>query len=197
MEFNSTNLPALVSKGLYEQKNYDIDAIHIDKLYYTLFYSVSAVLREIKSKENPVSFIIKDIRDNDIAAATVEYFDNEGDNPGNWSLAWTFDPKDVPENADKKDLQNPLYHPHFKSIAGEKFGMMFTDSTALVNLMTFCVEQLYKWLDENAKEGEDVEIVLDGVFTAKVQIEDGKKVFAIIPAGEVKTMIKDDVTIEK
>lgn len=198
MEFNSTNLPAIVSKGLYEEKHYDIDTIHIDKLYYTLFYSVSAILREIKSKTNPVSFVIKDIKNNEIAAATVQYFDNEGDNPGNWSLTWTFDPKDIPENSNKEaNLQNALYHPHFKSIAGEKWGMMFVDSSSLVNLMTYCVEQLYKWLDINAKEDEEVEITLDGVFTAKVVVEDGKKIFAIIPAGEVKTMIKDDITIEK
>ena len=131
----------------------------------------------------------------------VKYFDNEEDNPGNWSLTWTFDPKDIPEDAVKEDLLNPLFHPHFKAISAEKFGMMFTGDAALVNIMTFCIEQLYKWLDENAKKGEDVEITLDGVFTAKVQVEDvngeEQKVFAIIPAGEVKTMIKDDVSIEK
>jgi hypothetical protein len=201
MEFNSTNLPAIVSKGLYEQLNYDVDAIHIEKFYYVLFYSVSTILREIKSKDHPVSYVFKDKKRNEIAAATVEYFDNERDNPGNWSLTWTFDPKDIPENAVKEDLLNPLFHPHFKAISGEKYGMMFTGDTALVNIMTFCIEQLYKWLDENAKKGEDVEINLDGVFKAVVQVEnvngEDQKIFAIIPAGEVKTMIKDDVSIEK
>ena len=150
MEFNSTNLPQNVSMGLYNEKSYDLDAIHVDKLYYVLFHSVSYVLKELKTKDNPVTFVIKDIKDNEIAAATVEYYDGEDDNPGNWSLVWTFNPKDIPANAVKYDLSNDLYHPHFKSIAGEKYGMIFTDRTSLINLMTYIVEQLYKWLDENA-----------------------------------------------
>lgn len=197
MEFNSTNLPQNISAGLYNDQSYDYDAIHVDKLFYTLFYSVSYILREIKSKDHPVAFVITDIKDNEIAAAIVEYFEGEEDNPGNWSLVWTFNMDDIPANAEKKTLQNDLYHPHFKAVAGEKYGMAFIDRTAIIVLMTYIVEQLYKWLDENAKENEVVEITLDGVFTAKVEVVDGKKEFAIIPAGEVKTIIKDDLAIEK
>jgi len=56
---------------------------------------------------------------------------------------------------------------------------------------------LRRWLDENAKENEVVSIEQDGVFEARVAVENGEKVFAIEPAGEVKIIIKDDAAIEK
>ena len=197
LNFNSSNLPNSISHGLFNEKGYDVAEIHVEKLFYILFYGTANLLKDKKSKETPVSFMITEVDGKPVAAATVEYFDGEGDNPGNWSLTWTFNPDDIAENAVKIDLQNDLTHSYFRSIAGEKYGMKFYDRTSIVTLLTFITEQLYKWLDENAKEGEVVEINLDGIFDAKVEIVDGVKVFAIDPAGEVKTIIKDDTAIEK
>ena len=195
MEFYSTNLPHNVSHGLYHEKGYDVAESHIDKIYNILFYGVSYLLKNNESKEKPVSFIVTNIKGKPIASATVEHFDNEENETGNWSLVWSFDPEDIPENAEKLELQNDLTHSYFRTVAGEKYFMKFFDRTSIIELLSFSVEQLYKWLDENAKEGEEVSIELDGVFTAKVNIEDGKKIFAIIPSGEVKTIIKDDASI--
>lgn len=198
MEFYSTNLPHNVSHGLYHEKGYDVAESHIDKIYNILFYGVSNLLKANESKANPTSFVVTDIKGKPIASATVEYHDNadDTDNPGNWSLTWSFDPEDIPENAEKLDLQNDLTHSYFRTVAGEKYFMKFFDRTCIITLLSFAVEQLYKWLDENAKEGEEVVVDLDGVFTAKVNVEDGKKIFAIIPSGEVKSIIKNDAAID-
>ena len=198
MEFNSTNLPQNVSKGLLEQFNYDFAPMYVEKLYDVLFYSAAYVLKELKDKNAPVAYVISDVKKNEIAAAMVEYHEGEDDNPGNWSLIWTFNvAEDVPANALKIYLDDVKTHKHFKTVAGTRQRFQYSNVEALVNLNTYIISELYKWLDENANEKEAVEIVLDNVFTAKVQIEDGKKNFAIIPAGEVKTIIKDDVAIEK
>lgn len=197
MEFMSTSLPHNMSDGLYNEKGYDVAETHIDKLFYTLFFGVANLLKDNKSKDAPTTFLITEVAGKPVASATVEYFDGEGDNPGNWSLVWSFNPDDIPANATKLDLQNDLTHSYFRVIAGEKWGMKFFDRTSIVTLMTYSVEQLYKWLDENAKEGEVVDIELEGVFSAKVEIKDGEKVFAIEPMGELKTVIKDDSAIEK
>jgi hypothetical protein len=131
-----------------------------------------------------------------VAAMTIEYFDNK-ENPGNWTLTWTFNEEDLPANTNKLDLQNDNTHPYFRVAAGEKYGIKFYDRSALVILMTVAAEQLYKWLDENAKEGSIIDIELESVFTASVEVVDGNKVFAVEPAGEIKTLIKDDSAIEK
>ena len=195
MEFMSTNLPHNISHGLYQEKGYDVAEAHIDKLFYITMFGVANVLKDLKDVSCPTAFTITTMK-KPIAAAIVEYFDNKSNDPGNWSLVWTFNPDDIPENVKVINLKDPDTHSYFRMIAGEKYGMKFTDTTAIVTLISYCMEQLYKWLDENAKEGETVEIELDGIFNAKVEIENGVKIFAIDPAGEVKTVIKDDSALE-
>ena len=196
-EFMSTALPHNISHGLYHEKGYDLAEAHIDKLFTIIFYGAANILKDNKSKEAPTSFTITEIKDKPVAFATVQYFEGNGDKPGNWSLTFGFNPEDIPANSTKIDLQNDLTHSYFRMVAGEKFGLKFIDRDSIIDLITFAMEQLYKWLDENAKEGEVVGVELDGVFTATVEVVDGVKVFAIDPAGEVKTIIKDDASIEK
>lgn len=193
MEFVSTNLPHNISHGLYHEKGYDLAETHVDKIFYTMFYGVSNLLKDNKSMEKPTTFVINEVNGKPIAGATVEFFKDSN----NWSLTWTIEPENIPADSNKLDLQNDLTHSYFRTIAGEKWGMRFHDRTALITMLTYSIEQLYKWLDENAKEGSVVEIELDGVFKASVEVKDGKKVFAVEPMGEVKTMIKDDSGIEK
>ena len=47
-----------------------------------------------------------------------------------------------------------------------------------------------KWLDNNAVDGEEVGVEMDGVFQASVAVENGEKVFSIVPDGEIKKIIK-------
>lgn len=197
MEFMSTNLPNMVSYGLFQEHSFDLGEAHIDKMFNILFTGVSNILKDNMNKEQPTVFVINEKDGRPVAFAKVEYFEGENDNPGNWSLVWGFDPEDIPEKCLKLDLGNSLIHSYFKAIAGEKYGIRFTDTSSLVVVLTYCIEQLYKWLDENAKEDSETEIELDGVFKAVVKVVDGKKIFAVIPMGEIKTMIKDDSSIEK
>ena len=105
MEFTSTNLPHNISHGLYHEKGYDVAETHIDKLFYVIMFGTANLLKDTKSKDAPTAFILTNIKNKPVAAAIVEYFDN-GDNPGNWSLSWTFDPEKIPENAVKINLQD-------------------------------------------------------------------------------------------
>lgn len=196
MNFSETNLAHNISHGLFHEKSYDIAEAHVDKLFYTLFTGTSLLLRDVKSTEIPVSLIFTEVADKFVAGATIEYFSN-GDAPGNWSLAWTFSEDDIPSNAKKLYISDNINYPYFTTAAGNKYGMRFEDKAAITIMLTYLMEQLYKWLDENAKEGSTVSVELESVFSASVEVVDGKKVFAVEPAGEVKTLIKDDAAIEK
>lgn len=198
MKIFETTLPQNYSKGLFEEKCYDFPAEHTDKIANVLFTAVSTFLNDVKKKDRPVSFELAEADGRVVAAAIVQYFPNEDENkPGNWSLVWTFDEADIPENTNRISIKDPNTHSYFRSIAGDKYGMRFKDPTCLVTVMTYLASQLRKWLDENAKESEEVTIEQDSVFQARVAVENGQKVFAIEPAGEIKLLIKDDTSIEK
>lgn len=198
MKLFDTNLPAMYSKGLFEEKCSDLAPEHMDKMFDVIFTGVANLLNQAKSKDHPTAFTFRNIDSSLVAAALVQFFPNEDESkPGNWSLVWTFDETDIPENALKIDFSDTQTHSYFRAVAGEKYGMRFEDVSSLVDCLTYALIQLKKWLDENAKEGAEVSVELDAIFQARVSVENGEKVFAVEADGEIKNLIKDDAAIEK
>ena len=198
MKLFDTNLPAMYSKGLYEEKCSDLAPEHMDKMFDVIFTGTANLLSQAKSKDKATAFTFRKIDGSLIAAAVVQYFENEDKkNPGNWSLVWTFDEADIPENSLLIDFSDTQTHSYFRAVAGEKYGMRFEGVAELVDCLVYALSTLKKWLDENAKENAETSIELDGFFQARVAVENGEKIFAIEPDGEIKNLIKDDAAIEK
>lgn len=197
MNINETALPQNLSRVLLEDKHLDVAAEHTAMIYDVLFTAVANLLNSAKSKEKPTAFVITRVDGSVVIAAILQYFPGETKkDPGNWSLVWTFDQSDIPEGSLVINIADPNTHSYFASVFLEKYSIMEEDDT-LIDLFKTAAEQLHKWLDENAKAGEEVTIEEAGVFQARVAIENDEKVFSIEPDGEIKVLIKDDAAIEK
>lgn len=197
MNINETALPQNLSRVLLEDKHLDVAAEHTSMIYDVLFTAVANLLNSAKSVEKPTAFVITRVDGSVVIAAILQYFPGETKkDPGNWSLVWTFDQSDIPEGSLVINIADPNTHSYFASVFLEKYSIMEEDDT-LIDLFKTAAEQLHKWLDENAKAGEEVTIEEDGVFQARVAIENDEKVFSIEPDGEIKVLIKDDAAIEK
>lgn len=195
--FDST-LPQNYSKALFEEKCFDLAPEHTDKMFDVLFTGTANLLKSIKSLEKPIVFIINDLKGNMVAASICQYFKNDdASKPGNFSLVWTFDPADIPEGALITSMDDTKTHSFFIAVAGSKYGIKFKDASCIVNTLGYTMVQLKKWLDENAKEGQIISVELDGVFQGRVEVQNGVKVFAVEPDGEIKNLIKDDAAIEE
>lgn len=198
MNLYDTQLPANFSRGLFEDKCMDLAAEHLDKIFDCLVTGVATLMNNSKSMDKPVAYVIKKPEGAFVVGCVVQYFPNEDkNNPGNWNMTWTFYEDDIPKDATIIDINNVQTHSYFIGVAGSKYGMTFKDEGSLVVTLVYAFEQLKKWLDENAKEGETVSIEVEGLFQARVAIENGEKVFAIEADGEIKNLIKDDAAIEK
>ena len=198
MKLFDTQMPQMYSKALFEEKCTDLAPEHTGKMLDVVFTGTANLLNQAKSKEKPTVFTFRKINGDLIAAAMVRFFENEDtNNPGNWSLVWTFDEADIPEAALKIDFSDLQTHSYFIAAAGEKYGMQFKTDAMLVDCISYALIQLKKWLDENAKEGTEVMIEQDAIFQARVAVENGAHVFAIEPAAEIKVLIKSDAMIEK
>ena len=57
------------------------------------------------------------------------------------------------------------------------------------------IDTLTKFLDTNADEAEEVELIYKGIFTATVAVEGGEKVIDIVPGELVKQFIKSDSSL--
>ena len=193
-----TSLPENYAKGLFQDKYYDIGEEHTHKFFDILFNGTAYALNSVKSKEKPAVFEFRTLDKKFVAASIVRFFENEDTTkPGNWNLVWTFDEADLPDDRNVITLDDSQAKPFFVSVAGDKYGIRFNTPDALVNMLIYLLEQLKKWLDENAKADEVVSVGYEGLFQARVAVENGEKVFALEVDGEIKLLIKDDAAIEK
>lgn len=199
MKLYDSSLPNNYARGLFDEYNANLGPEHTDKIANITFTATALVLNGYKSKTNPVALRYERADGSMVIAAIVQFFENtdDPDQPGNWNLVFTFDENDIAENTNVISMLNPLVHPYFRSVAGNKYSITFKTTQDIIDLPTYFFEQLRKWLDENTKEGEETSIECEGVFQARGAVEGGEKVFSVEPDGEIKVLIKDDAAIEK
>lgn len=198
-EILDTSMPANWSENLMYSLAWDIRPEFVTKVIECIFLVSSEVLSDSKSKTQPVALVYRKVNKEVVAAAICQFFPNEDDptKPGNWSLVWTFEESDIPENANIIEASSSHVCVYFKAVAGAKFNIEY-DAPDVINVLNVeTLAAIKKWLDENAKEKEEVILNQESVFQARVAVEGGAKVFAIEPAGEIKMLIKDDASIEK
>lgn len=197
-KLTDTEIPDHFSRGLFEEKGIDIAPEHMTKILDSAVTGIANLLNNAKSTDKPTAYTITRFDHQFVVACIVEYFDNtDKNNPGNWSMVWTFDEADIPKDALKIDISNVETHSYIRSIAGEKYGMKYYDESCLVTTTIYGFSQIKKWLDENASESEEIGVEVESLFQARVIVENGVKIFAIEADGEIKNLIKDDAAIEK
>ena len=193
-----TDLPDHFSRRLFKEKNLDLAAEHLYKVYDAAVTGIANLLSHSKSKDRPTASVIRRFDKVFVVGCVVQFFPNSDDsNPGNWSMIWTFNEADIPENALIIEIENGDTHSYIIAVAGDKYGMKYPDDSSFLACNIIAFLELKQWLDENAKENEEVGVEVEGLFQARVAVENGEKVFAIEADGEIKNLIKDDAAIEK
>jgi len=195
LRFEETNLPEDVSREMANE-NVTLGAIHVPKVVKVLMVGVSKLLGDIKSTERAKAIAFRRLDGSFIAGAKVEYHPNtespDDVSAGNWSYVWTFYEGDL-EGADVTDMSTSNTVFSYFIIAADKLHRMkFTTEAMGMRLFNLILEGISHWLDDNAKDGEVSSIVMPGVLNASCTVVDGVVEKAIVPDGDVKTLIKSD-----
>lgn len=191
-----TTLPEIYQRIVDEEANQIVDASQTSKIADVAFTGVSNCLSNMKLKEKPIAFVFEELNGNFDAGAVVKFHDGGNDAGDNWSYVWTFNQEDIPEDAKVIKMADLPAHQYFNAVSGEKYRFSIKDF-CIVDLYTKFFKVLSAWLDENASKDEEVSIVLDGVFEARVVVDGEEIIKSIEPSGEMKTLIKNDAAIEK
>ena len=193
-----TKIPHMYSTGLYNEKGFDVAWEHTHKVLDVMVNGITQALSDIKSKDYPVAFVLKEKNDEFVVACLVQYFPNEDDEtkPGNWNYSWTFYESDLPEKTRIMNIEESNYLGYFRTYGHTKWGMVFEDSAYPAILFKYLMVVIRNWLDNNASETEERGVKLDGVIQFRVAVENGEKIFAAELDGEIKQMIKSDAAIE-
>lgn len=198
MKFMETSIPEIFSRTL-DEKGAIFAANHTAKILKIVVYSVSDCLGSMKSTDKPVAFVFKSLNGNFICGAIVEFHPGEDDptdiTAGNWSYVWTFDEEDIKDIDNVISFDNQLVYPFFIKTAGNLYAIKFHDTSTIVLMSTTLMECISNWLNDNAKEGEVVQLIEEGVLNCSCTVEGGEIVKSIIPEGDAKVIIKGDAVI--
>lgn len=170
------------------------------KTYKALTIGIAKFLATVKTTKNPVAFTVTDTEGNFIVGAVVEYTDApdvEDDITGNWNFFFTFDKNDIPENAMTYDIKDKQTHDVIIVAAWEYASAQFQGTDAMITMFVIAFESLRDYMMEAANDGDEYELVYQGVFVARSTIEEGEKVVSLTPDGLIKKMIKDDSALEQ
>lgn len=199
MKLMDTSIPEIYSRTL-DNNGMIFGANYTNKICKVCMEAVSECLGSIKSTNEPVAFVFKAVNGNFICGAKVEYHapeDNIADvTSGNWSYVWTYYEDDLKDVNKVVYMDSQLVIPFFITKAGTLYGIKFRDPATAVSMMTTLMESISNWLDDNAKEGEVVEVVEDGVLKAVAKVVAGEIEKSITPEGDAKILVKGDSSIQ-
>lgn len=167
-----------------------------------IFGGITDFLNITKTKSRPIAVKICDLKGNMVAAAIVQYIAAEDDEEvaeGSWNYTWTFSEEDIPENTEAYQITSSQVIEVIARTGYDLARIVFKSPTFVSQMAVYLFSIIVDALDQNAPttEGETWTVEMDGYFEASVAIEDGKKVLALEPKGEMKVRIKDDAASEK
>lgn len=192
MKFEETTL---ISNYLYELKGegqFIPDAKLVIDTAKSFIIGITDYLSEVKTKDKMNSVVVSDLKGNFIIAAAVSYTEGEDEkSPGNWNYFWTFDEKDI-EDSVKHSLSTDRLRIVINTRAFQEFRVRFTTFDYITDLGIRLFRMISDFLDQNAKDGETLNVECEGYFVASVDVINGENVKAFIPDGAMKRLIKDD-----
>lgn len=199
-EFKETSIIQEYTLVMGERYEVNWPAARTPGLYRTVMYTIAAILKNYKSKSKRIGFKLKDKNGEFKFGAILNYHapeegDNEDDDAGNYTLEFTFYEDDMTDLDAVYDNYSDIFIMCSNKYAHDIMNGKFCSAEYCNILFIEAINVLYKFLDVNASESEDVSVVYKSIFTATVTVEDGKKVFSIVPGEVIKQFIKGDSSL--
>ena len=191
-QFSESQMGVNYSEAL-KAKNMLWDVQAAPNVASALFTSIADFLAIVKSKDQKVALEIQDHQGVFKMAGIVSYAPSDDEErPGEWELAFTFNQDDLEEVPQRYTIHDSFFQNVAAASSYKESCLQFNQITFMVDMFSVMAEEIYKWLDINAKDTEVVELHLDGYFVGKVAFEDGHKVIGLIPSEEIKQKVKHD-----
>ena len=189
---NESSIPQNYSQAAFTRSQHPlkIDSIHVYKIYEIMIHAISDFLAAQLNEFDKVAISLEGDKGFNLAALVTKHKEDDAET-GNNSYVFTTNPADL-EGAKVFKLNEPAFIQMASAVAHSKHAMVMSQLFYLEIMFSTAAYLLLDWLDTNASENEVVEIELPGYFLAKVAVENGEKMFEVLPIGEMKTKIKTD-----
>lgn len=201
-EFDKCSLVGEIGKKLMTDYGMLIPDAIIKDLYRCYFESFPVMLKYHASKKNKkTGFSLKDDKGVFVLGAILNYNapeDEESEDEGNYVLSFVTNEKDMEGMDLNLDVYMDFYASTVQSLLFSEAHVHCANAKDLFFVEVELIKAIFDFLDKNSNDSdEDVELVYPSVFTATVSIENGAKVYSVVPGYMVKQMIKNDDATEK
>lgn len=185
------------SENVAKKYNYLWESKDSYRIFNTLFETIANVLATKKSKTDPVSVIIKSIRDDKFKlGAKVTFHENENEDiQGNISIEFSLNEEDFADIKDENtfSITSPEFITIMNDVSFTSQSVQFSNNEFAFNMLIEVVDTIVEIVDEELKDQDTtIEIVVEGYLTINGQIEEGEKVVALTPGSTLKTIVKGE-----
>lgn len=201
-KFDECSLTGNLCAELKDKYSMLIPEYLIGGFYRVIFRSTAQMLKYNSSKNvHTIGFAFKDKNGQFVYGAKLTFVapeDEESEDGGNWNLDMTFYPADLEDVDSSLDNFNDVFLTILQTELYSAMRSHCTSNEDLNILVAEYINAIRDFLDQNSNEStEDVELVMDEVFTAGVGFEKGQKVFSLVPGTAIKQIVKNDDETEK
>ena len=163
----------------------------------SMFSAIAHYLSAKKRKDASVGAKLTTTKGDFLLGATVTYIVNEEDEdmPGNWDLAMTFNEEDFNPEVELS-CNDQAFTNIFCQMADRMYGAYFNANHYIGSIYTLFAMVLKTHLDINAKADDVCSVTIPKAVTAKVVVEDDRKIMSLVPDETLKQIVKDDAREE-
>ena len=195
--FSQSSVPGQYSINIRDRYMMNFTDGRSEPIFRTVFTAIADVLKIHQNKnKHKVGFILKDTKGVFKIGAIMTYKspeEGEEDDSGNWYLEFTFDESDMVNLDDIHEAPSAEFTMCANKECYDIASCRFKDTVCMYNIVECVIDTIKEFLDANVEDnGEEVELVLNGVFTASAVVEDGVKIMSIVPGEIIKQIIKED-----
>ena len=199
--YAQSGIPTQYGNNLKDRHSMEIAEQTCCDMYKVLFCTMADVVRH-KANENPdthkIACILND--ENGIfklgAILTYRAPDNdEEDDSGNWYLEMTFNKEDIEGIENVTTNTDGIFDLFTVRNMSSIVHGIFRDKRWITVLYCTAIDTVKEFLDVNASEEDEICVVMPGVFTASVAVENGIKFMTVVPGETIKQIIKNDAVL--
>ena len=199
--YKETTIPSDFKRLLAESTQFLLAEANTEKVVTAIIHGISCALGKMKHTSTPKAVTFHLMNGEFLIGAKVEYIPNDDDpsNPsaGRWDYTWTFYKDDLADAECIECIDNRILA-FIASSAFSLYGFKIESVQCQVSMIRCAFETIKAWFAENiSKEDPSATLILDGVFKATGVLEDNQLVLSLVPDGEMKVLIKDDLAIQE
>lgn len=197
IKFNESSVTKYFLNKLKDEKypNIENETEIPTLLCKSIFQSIVTFLWTKKKKESPIVLRIDNNREQFLLGCRIEIEENETSD--NIAIEFISNEEDINDNDIVISYRDQLFMDLFILISRSEYNFGFPNETIGRQVIGYMIMSIYKTLDDNAIEDDEVVLTLPGFFTGRVGIENGEKIFAFEVDANLKTLAKDDKLNEK